>query len=84
MQVCWIRQHYLKLGVPNKQARHTLMSSKVHTLSLNIGLPSPAQGVLHKKLFLSLNYPSVHGSSPNLDLGHQTELCVLWECEGSV
>lgn len=42
----------------------------------------PAQGVVHKKLFLSLNYPSVDGSSPNLDLGHQIELCVLWEVLG--
>lgn len=41
-----------------------------------------AQGVMHKKLFLSLNYPSVDGGSPNLDLGHQIELRVLWEVPG--
>lgn len=42
----------------------------------------PAQGVVHKKLFLSLNYPSVDGDSPNVVLGHQIELCVLWEVLG--
>lgn len=42
----------------------------------------PAQGVMHKKLFLSLNYPGVDGDSPNVVLGHQIELCVLWEVLG--
>ena len=42
----------------------------------------PAQGAVHKKLFLSLNYPSVDGGSPNLDLGHKILPCVLWEVLG--
>lgn len=42
----------------------------------------PAQGDVHEKLFLSLNYLSVDGWSPNLNQGHQSELCVLWGVPG--
>lgn len=41
-----------------------------------------AHSFVHEKLFLSLNYPSEDGGSPNLDLGHQIELCVLWGVPG--
>ena len=65
------------MDLPNKWQQKLDADLEVEYL-----VPLAAKGVVHKQFFLSSNYPSVDGDGPNLDLGHQTELCALWEVPG--